>query len=526
VSCASNGWVEAQCDALVRREQFVRAQGMEEWPDGTVSARYSFLHDLYHEVIYDRVPASRRLRWHTQIGDQLEVGYGDRSWEVAAKLAMHFTQGRNHARAVHYHKLAAQEALGRWAYQEAMRHLREGLAGIEVLSETPERTQQELDYQIALGQVLTATKGHGDLEVERTYARARTLCQQVRDPLSVFKVLQGQQLSSLLRGEMQTARELAEQLLILARRQPDPVCPLVAHAVLGMTLNYLGEFIAARMHLEQGITLSDPEQQRATLYRYGVIHGVLCRAYASQTLWYLGYPAQARRVAGQTCRLAQDLASPHSLAYAHYHTARLLQLLGEVTEARAHAEIFTALAQEQQFTQFLAQGTFLKGWMLAAQGQGEVGLAQMHQGLTAALATGAELVRPFYLALLAEGHGTVGQTDEGLRLLDEALAAVKKGGQHYCEAEIHRLKGELLRQLSSDNTIEAESSFHKALDIAGQQHAKSWELRAATSLAGLWQSQGKRQAAYDLLAPVHGWFTEGFDTVDLKKSQALLDELG
>jgi predicted ATPase len=253
--------------------------------------------------------------------------------------------------------------------------------------------------------------------------------------------------------------------------------------------------------------------------------GVVCHNFAAWALWHLGYPDQALARSHAAVTLARQIAHPFSLGFALSFAAVLhsFRREGRATQERAEATI--SLATAQGFPHWRAQGSVLRGWALAQQGQAKEGIEQMHQGLTAYQATGAEILRPYCLALLAEAHGIMRQPEAGLTVLTEALTLVDTTGERLCEAELYRLRGELLLQQTSDNQAEAETCFHHAISIAQIQQAKSWELRAATSLARLWQQQGKRQEAYDLLAPVYNWFTEGFDTVDLQDANALLNEL-
>jgi predicted ATPase len=299
----------------------------------------------------------------------------------------------------------------------------------------------------------------------------------------------------------------------------------VAHQALGTVLCFLGEFPQARAHLEPGLTVSDPAQERALAVRYSIAPGVWCRSYAAHALWFLGYPDEALRRSYEACTLAQALAHPQSLASAQAFVAQCHLLRGEAHAAHAQAEALIILAVEQQLAYWMAVGLFFQGVALAAQGQGEAGVAQVRQGLTGILATGAVMVRSQYLAMLAEAYGKMRQANEALHVLAQAQAAVAESGRRDYEAEIYRLQGEcLLRQAASD-TAQAEACFQQALAIAHRQQAKAWELRAAMSLSRLWQHQGKRAEAYALLAEVYGWFTEGFDTADLQEAKALLDAL-
>jgi predicted ATPase len=384
--------------------------------------------------------------------------------------------------------------------------------------------------QTTLGPALMHIKGQAASEVGRAYARARELCQQVGETPQLFQVLRGLWYFYLHRLELRTAQELGEQLLSLAQQVGDPALLLEAHYALRNTLNYLGEFAAAQAHLAQGITLYDPQQHHAHAVRYGQDPGMFCRAYAALTLWCLGYPDQALQRSREALTLARELAHPFSLGLALCFAAILHQFRreGHLTQERAEAGI--ALATEQGFAVLRANGTLFRGWALAeryaepgtGQGQVEEGMAQMQQGLAAWRATGSEAVRPYGLALLAAASAQVGRCEAGLTLLAEALAVANDTGEHRWDAELYRFQGEVLLACSAEHNPEAETCFHQALDIARQQQAKSWELRAAMSLSRLWQQQGKRTEAYDLLAPLYSWFTEGFDTADLQEARTLL----
>jgi predicted ATPase len=259
---------------------------------------------------------------------------------------------------------------------------------------------------------------------------------------------------------------------------------------------------------------------------YGEYLGVYCRSLSAWTLWSLGYPDQGLARSQEALTLAQQRAHPLSLSQALGVAAQFHQFCRDVCAAQECAEASIHLAMEQGFPLHTARGAVLRGWALAQQREAQAGIAQIEQGLRAWRATGAETVRPNWLALLAETHGMMGQPEAGLTALAEALTLVDTTGERWYEPEMYRLKGELLLQQSTSNQTEAEACFHQAINIARSQQAKSLGLRAATSLARLWQQQSKHREAYDLLAPVYHWFTEGFETADLQDAKGLLDELG
>jgi predicted ATPase len=277
--------------------------------------------------------------------------------------------------------------------------------------------------------------------------------------------------------------------------------------------------------LTQGIALYDAQHHRASVLLYGEDTGVVCRCHDALILWLLGYPEQGRAQTDDALTLAQQSAHPLSLAYALTFAATCYHYRREVSAAQECAEALISLAMEQGFPYWMAIGAIRCGWAMVHQGQAQEGIAQMQQGLTAWRAIGAGIGRPYWLALLAEVYGTMEQPEAGLIALTEALTLAETTRERLNEPELYRLKGALLLQQSADNYTEAETCFQHALAITRHQQAKSFELRAATSLARLWQQQGKRQEAHDLLTPVYGWFTEGFDTTDLQEAKTLLEEL-
>jgi predicted ATPase len=516
---------ETQCERLARRQHWLRAIGIEEWPDGTVAGRYAFIHALYQQVVSQQLAAARRVHLHRRIGASKEGAYGEQSGEIAAELAVHFEHGRDHPRAVRYLQQAADNAIRRYAHREAITSLNKALRLLKALPTTPERFQQELDLQLALGPALMATQGPAAPEVEQTYARARTLCAQVGETPQLLPTLWGLWRFYQIQGALLTARELGEQLLRVAKRTADPTPRLEAHSALGATLFHLGDYPVAWMHLDQGIALIDPAAQQALVRRYDVAPGVQCLTHAALTLWCLGAPAQAVQRSQEALALAQALAHPHSLVLAQHFAAYLHYRRREVSAVEALADALIPLATAQGFPLYVGDGTCWRGWALAVQGRHEAGLTQLRRGLAAALAMRQTVARPRYLVLLAEAAEHAGQVEEGLRLLAEALTALEANGQGDLLAEAYRLQGELRLRQAVPDTAEAEACFLQALAIARRQQAKSWELRIAMSLGRLWRRQGKCAAAHALLADIYERFTEGFDTADLQEAKGLLAEL-
>jgi predicted ATPase len=490
-------------------------------------ATYTFKHALIQDVAYQSLLRSTRQHYHQRIAQVLEARFPATVETQPELLAQHYTEAGLIAEAVPYWQRAGQRAIERSANVEAIAHLRQGIALLTTLPDTPARVQAELTFQTTLGPALMATRGYAAPEVAATYHRARELCQQAEETPELFPVLWGLWLLYTGRAEHETAQELGEQCLSLAQRLDDPALLLEAHLALGDSCFHLGQLSHAHAHLEQGIRLYDPHQHHALTFRYGNVDpGAVCLVYAGWTLWMLGYLDQALERSNQGLTLAQNLEHPYTLARGLYWTTLLHQERREWQVVSERAETAITVATAQQIALVLAVGPIMRGWALAMQGQGAEGLMQLRQGLDAYRATGTAFERPHFLSMLAEVHRSLGQPEAGLTALSKALTLVEKTGERYYEAELHRLQGELLLLQAAPEVSHAETCFQQALAIARRQQAKSLELRAAMSLSRLWQQQGKRDAAHDLLAPIYGWFTEGFDTVDLQEAKALLDELG
>jgi predicted ATPase len=520
--------------ASLQRKEFLYEQ--PAFPE----VEYIFKHALTQEVAYGTVLHERRKVLHEQTGQAIERLYASRLDEHHDKLAHHYQRSGNTEKAIEYLQKAGQQAVLRSANEEAVRHLTTALDLLHTLPDTPERARQELMLQVALGPLLMATQGFGDLAVERAYARAQELCQQLGDTSQLFLVLVGGCWGYLVRAQHKKARELAEQILDVALSHQDPALLLEAHCVLGLALFWSGELASAYGHAEEGIALYNPQQHHSLVFLYGNDPGVVCRDYAAFALWLLGYPDQALRALHAASALAQEVAHPHTLAWALIMDAVLFYLRHEYDQVQERADAVTLLSTEQGFPVWSALGALWQGRLLAEQGK-EEGIAQIWQGLAAFEATGTVSSRTQHLATLAEACGKVGRVEDGLAIVVEALTMADKTGERVCEAELYRLKGTLTLQkfqvsgfkFQVENPhsafrnpqLEAEACFLKAINIARQQQAKSWELRASVSLARLWQQQGKHAEAHQMLAEIYHWFTEGFDTKDLQEAKALLDEL-
>jgi len=410
---------------------------------------YIFKHALTQEVAYNSVLIERRKALHEQTAQAIEQLFHNQLEEHYSDLAYHYTRSGNTEKAVEYLHLAGQQAVQRSANVEAIMHLTNALELLSALPDTCERAQQELTLHLTLGVPLQATKSVSSPEVGATYTRAWELCQQVGDNHQLFPVLFGLRTFHAVRGEILVARELAEQLLDLAQKEQDRALLLEAYWALGSTLFPLGEFGAVHAYLEQSLTLYDAQPHRSHAFLYSIESGAFGLSFAAWVSWYLGYPDQARQKSTAALTLAQESPYLFSLAAARVFASMLHQLRRERALTQERAEAAILLAREQGFPVWVGQGTILQGWTLAEQGQVEEGIRQIRQGLATRQAVGAGIFQSYYLALLAEAYGKAGQVEEGLAALAEALTVVDKSGERFYEAELYRLKGELLLQQAS-----------------------------------------------------------------------------
>jgi predicted ATPase/energy-coupling factor transporter ATP-binding protein EcfA2 len=490
-------------------------------------ATYTFKHALIQDTAYESLLKSTRQHYHQCIAQVLAAQFSATVTPQPELLAHHLTAAGLQDEALPYWYEAGQYAIARSAYAEARQHLTTALAVLATVPATPARHQVELDLLTALTIVLSVNTSSTASAQEPILTRAAALSHHVGEPSQRFAILQRLFWFRHRRGECQAAQAVAEQLLDLAQRQHDPVLLLGAHHMMGWLLSQVGAFAPARTHLEQGLALAAPQGHATPQTTPGGNRddGVSCRAMLAVVLWELGYPAQAMQRCQEALALAHALVHPYSLANTLIASVFLYAFRREWQMIQTHSETLLALATEHGFRRYGAFGALARGTMLTMQGQAEPGLAQIRQAVAALQAVESAGTIPTALAWLAEAYGQVGQVDEALRLIAEALATVETTGGRRAEAELHWLSGALLQRQAVPDVLAAEARFQQALAIARRQQAKSWELRAATSLARLWQQHGKRQDAYALLAPVYEWFTEGFDTVDLQEAKALLDEL-
>jgi predicted ATPase len=438
--------VEQRCEHLAARQYFLRRVGIAEWPDGTSAARYRFRHALHQELWRERVCPTQFQQFHRAVGERKERAYGERAREIAVELAVHFEQGREPGRAVSYLRQAAYTALQRSAHQDANLLLTKGLALYNTLPDTQRQLSQELSLRMALAKSLMATKGYASPEVQEIFTDALTLCQQMGETPQIFSVLFGFWLIAIMHADVQTARRLAEQLFGATQDWQDPTQLLAVHHALSYTLLCMGENAQAHEHAMRGTALYEQQSAKGPVSLQAQDPGITCSVYAAHELWMLGHPNQASEKCTHTLARAEELAHPYSQAVALGWACWLQQLRRTPPTVRKHAEALLALSEKHGFALWRGQATAMLGWALAMEGQGETGVRQIRQGLQAMQDTRTVLMRPYFLALLAEAHQKGRQIREACRVLDEALAVAQRTGEQWYEAELYRLKGELLLQ--------------------------------------------------------------------------------
>jgi len=521
--------VETRCEQLARQRRFLQDGGVHVLPNGETAGRYGFIHALYQNVLYDRVSPSRRVQFHRRIAERGEEVYGDHAKSIAAELAMHFERGRDYPNAAKYLQQAADNAIRRFAYREAVVLAKRGLELLAKLPESGERAASELCLQLTLGVPLIATAGYAAKDVGRVYHRARELSQESGEARDVAEALWGFWTFHILKAELRTAREIAEEFLSWAKQLPNADFVMRGHSMMELISMHLGEFPAALEHFKKALALYDRDRHLDDAFLYALNPGVAMPCFAAWTYWVLGQADEAVAWVQKSLTLAQELCEPHSLCHALLFAAVVHQLRRDSTAVQAHADAAISSSNKHGLAMYHAMATIMKGWTLIEQQRHEDAIDQIKAGLAALEATGTELMRPHFLALLAEALKAAGQRDDALSALEQALDLAHETGEVYYEAELYRLKGELLldyRCVAAARTVaDAEACFAQSIKIARRQKAKSWELRTAMSIARLRAKEGKGKDGRALIARVYNSFTEGFDTLDLREAKALVQTL-
>ncbi len=518
----SEVWIESRCAAWTRAH-LLTLDGVGAWPDGTVSARYHFRHALFHETAYARTSPERRARLHHLIGNRLEGAYAIDASSIAAELAVHFEQGRDLDKAASYLALAAQNAMRRSAYLEAHQHLVRALRTVELLPNDRNRLRRESTLSLLLAQVLETTKGWGAEDVARAYSRARELSVALGDEPHWLQATWGLVAVSIVRAELRRTQALTREVLRVAQKRKTVLFRMAAHAELGGTALVLGQTTSAQRHFRLAEALYDPRQHASAVAAFGMDLGIFARIWSTHLLWHQGYPNRARARAEETLNVAAETDHPFTRTITLAYAAMLCQFLGDVSEVDRLTQATIAHAAEHGFPYYLAWAEVLRGWSLVAQGGDDSAVEEIRRGIEV-LQTTARLRVPYYRGLLAQAYGRIGRLDEGLKVVTEALEDIHNTEERWWEPELHRTRGDLLRLRAMK--AEAEECFSRAIETARSQRAKALELRAVVSLARLWHGGGHSGEACRLLAGSYGWFSEGFETADLREARSLLEELG
>jgi len=518
--------LDDRCEGLAWTGHFVQAAGVEEWPDGTISGRYRFVHALYRDVLYDRVAAARRVRLHRRIAERKAAAYGSRDGEIAGELAAHFEAAHDARQAVSYRARAGDTAVARHADREAIEHFTKALEQLATLPETAERSELELALQVKLATPLMSTRGYAAPEVERVFERAHSLSRQAGDGPHRFPLLRGMVSFYQVRAQQLRARAVGEELLALCERSDDLVARVQAHYGHGVTLYDQVELEEAQRHLEQALALYELDTHPVHVSVYGGYDpGVACRCWLGWVHWSRGVPEQALRSVEEALAVAEPLGHPFTLTFALLAAAVVRLHRWEARPALLHLERAAALAAEEGFAYQRAVGACLRGWASVLQGRPDDAIVHLSDSLAGYRATGAALARPVVYALLGNASAMAGRPEEGLAHVAEGMSDATRTGQLFHLIQLNLTRGDLLIWSGDPaGPAEAETCYRCALDMARAFRTPMLELRAATNLARLWSQQGRSDAAGALLAPLVAGFSEGLDLHDLQMARAVLGQ--
>jgi tetratricopeptide (TPR) repeat protein len=508
---------------LDKRHHLVSAKGIRQLERLQLSL-YLFRHILFQRYLYNTLDEVERTHLHAEVGQILENLYGDRKEEVAIQLARHFQEAGIEDKAIDYLHKAGNKAVRLSASDEAITHYKKALELLMQLPSSPERDQRELTLQLALAVPLQAAKGFGAPELGRAVVRARELCQKIGETPQLFTALF--QLASyyMTTAQYRTSLKLLGQVTQIAEQSKDPMLEAISYYMNVWPLLNVGELVKTAECAEHMKAIYDPEKHGFMAYSFGYDLGVLNLGFGSWALWILGYPDQALKQFLEAMGIARKLGHPHTLAFILVGACELNWFLRDFEKINAYTEELVPLSEKNGLLYMGAHGYFYRGERQTLEGQPKEGIKEMRRSLAIMEGTGTLTCFTRLLARVADACRKAGEIEEGLLAVNEALEVAQKYDERYVEAELYRLKGELLG-MRGEPENEVEKYFRQALELSRRQLAKSWELRAAKSLARLMQKQGKKKEAYELLKGVFSWFTEGFDFPDLKDAKALLEEL-
>jgi predicted ATPase len=484
------------------------------------------------DAAYGTLLREPRRTLHARIAEVLENQFAEIAKSQPELLAHHCTEAGLIEKAATLLGKAGQRSLERSALVEAVAHLTRALSQIGALPGTAALRREQIKFQVALANALMHTKGYASSETRASLDQTRSLIEQAEamgeppeDPLLLFSILFGFFIANFVAFNGDAAREAAVQFLRLAEKQGTTIPLMIGHRLMGASLLLTGHLAESRAHYDQAIALYNPAEHRPLTMRFGQDVGVTILSYRSWALWLLGCPDAARADAKHEVEDARDIEQAATLMYALSHAPWTLIWCGNYAEATAQTKEVIVLADEKGSLYWKAFGTMNLGCLFALTGKGSHAVQMITSGIAALRSTGANLWMPLYLPHLARAHAELGQFEEAWRSIADAMTAVETQKERWCEADVHRTAGAITLMSHEPDVTKAEMHFERALAIARQQRAKSWELRAAMSMARLWRDQGRGQRAYNLLGPVYGSFTEGFDTLDLTEAKTLLDEL-
>ena len=484
------------------------------------SGSYRFKHALIRDAAYDSLLKSRRQTLHRRAAEALLAADAE-----PEPIAHHFTEAGLDDLAIEWWSKAGERALRTSAYEEAIAHLEKALALAGALAESPTQRLLRLRLQIAYGQALIHARGFASQETTAAFSRAREFASGIEEVTERFPVYYGLWASSWVRGELAQMREPAQAFLEDTKARPGTPEASIAHRLLGSTCWLQGDFVGARMHLENSLAIYNSERDRDFAFRFGQDSGVSAMIVLALTLWPLGEINRASQYAVEATTQAARSAHVATQAFAHGFKSLFEMMRRDAGCALHEGEVLLGFAQEHVMPQWLAIGTFTLGWARWHSGDREAGEREMRNGMALFREQGIRFPLPLCAVLLAEIEDEMGRIGLALTILDDALADAERTGQHHFDVELHRQRGALLLQKTPNDVAAAEAAFMRAIEVAHSQQTRTFELRAAMSRARLLRDQGKPQQARGLLAPVYGWFTEGFDTRDLKEAKALLEAL-
>jgi len=557
--------VEEACEQLAQQGQVIEGGTLEEWPDGTLTARYGFRHALFRDVLYQRLGNRRRLQLHRAIAERLEAGYGERAPEIASRLAGHFTQGHDYRKGATYRQLAAGSALRLSAYREAITHCQQGLELLAYVPEASARDQQELAIRMSLHVALGAVHGMGAQEVEENLKQAQELARKVNDEKTLISAVVALGRLYVVRSDRAGALRIAEEDSRLVEHVRASALAIQLHMQLGTIHTFRAEYAQARAYQTQALTLYAAAEHESLIFSSGLDPLVIVHSLFGLGLWLAGWPDQSKQQQHHLLTHASQFADALSNVVASTNAAILALLRGEFSEAHYHANQGTCLATKLDTPMFNVMGMVVQDCLAVRDGDLETGIDALKKTLQDYRATGTHNLLSFFLSFLAEALSRCGKSEEAFATVAEALTLTATNLEVFWEAEVYRLKGEITLQqcgvrraesrqvkakqkakgkgqkkssvvsaqlsvpssqpLTPRTQAEAEECFHRALEIARRQEAKSLELRAVMSLSRLWQQQGKQKEPHHMLSEIYNWFTEGFDTKDLREAKALLAEL-